>query len=137
MRRDLMHVIKVVGDGMERIANNSLKPFNITVSQAGILKFLHEQEENKASLKIMEQYFLVTQATMQGTIKRLSKKGLVSLKQDSKDKRVKHAMLTKKGMLLWKEIKKVKQENEQSILSKLSIEEQELVINLLMKIDIN
>lgn len=134
MAGELMHIIKLVSDGMEKLGNKSLKPFGITASQGAILNYLFIKESHSAPLKTMEKDFGVSQATLQGTVARLEKKGLVLLESDNRDKRVKHAKLTSEGKVVWLEASELKAENDESLLSSLTIEEKEILESLLMKI---
>lgn len=134
MTRELMHLIKLVSDNMIKMGNKSLKPLNLTASQASILNYLYVCENNSAPLKSMEKDFGVSQATLQGTVARLEKKGLVSLENDMQDKRIKHAVLTEDGQVTWLKAKELKDENDEIFLADLSETERETLETLLMKI---
>jgi len=92
--------IKLTSDLIEKKANSELVRYNITLSQARILSALFHSKADSLSLKALEKLFSVSQATMQGTISRLAKKGLVNVEFLADDKKTKYVSLTNGGKLL-------------------------------------
>ncbi|MBE6894779.1 MAG: MarR family transcriptional regulator [Ruminococcaceae bacterium] len=92
--------IKLAGDLIEKKANSKLVRYNITLSQARILLALFQSKADSISLKALEKLFSVSQATMQGTISRLAKKGLVNVQFLAADKKTKYVSLTSAGEFL-------------------------------------
>ena len=89
-------LIKQIHDIMEKNANNVLREEKLTVSQSGVLSILDEKEGKTATFKELEKEFGVSQPTMVGILSRLEQKGLVYFFDDSEDKRLRKAHLTKK-----------------------------------------
>lgn len=92
--------IKLISDLLEKKANSELGRYNITLSQARILSVLFLSKADSLSLKALEKLFSVSQATMQGTISRLVKKGLVETHFRDDDKKTKYVSITSEGKLL-------------------------------------
>ncbi len=134
MTNDIMHFIKKVTDGIEKKANNDLKDTGLTLNQCGILGYLSLMENHSAPIKNIEKAFEVSQATMQGNIQRLVKKGLVVLSGDHNDKRIKVATLTELGLQTWRETDKFRQRNEAYFFSDFTPEEISTLQTLLKKL---
>ena len=92
--------LKLINDLVEKKANSELGKYNITLSQARILAALFNSKADNLSLKALEKLFNVSQATMQGTISRLNKKGFVDVSCLPNDKKTKYVSLTHDGKLL-------------------------------------
>ena len=78
MSADSLHcgeLIKRLNSIMEKRANNSLNEDGITLSQIKLLCIL--EQESSLTLKELEKYFCVAQATIAGIVVRLEKKGLI------------------------------------------------------------
>ena len=115
MEKDILFLLKRATDGVEKLANKSLKDKNMTLSQCGFLSYLNEKENNIAALKELEKYFEVSQATLQGTAARLEAKKLIELVGDAKDKRIKLAKLTSLGREAFKEADILRVKNDEFI----------------------
>lgn len=100
LNNNLAAMIKLTSDLVEKLANNELSRYNITLSQARILLILYHSKAESLSFKAMEKLFSVSQATMQGTISRMAKKGLVKTECLANDKKTKYVSITNEGKLL-------------------------------------
>ncbi len=98
--------IKILSELIEKRANSELAQHNITLGQARILILLLKSTR-QISLKDLEKLFNVSQATMQGTISRMEKKGYICTVYMSGDKKTKYTVLTDYGRELAEEILKV------------------------------
>jgi len=98
--------IKILSDLIEKKANSELAAHNITLGQARILILLLKSTR-QISLKDLEKLFNVSQATMQGTISRMEKKGYICTVYMSGDKKTKYAVLTDYGKELSEDIFKL------------------------------
>ena len=134
MEKDVLFLLKKATDGVERLANNSLKDKNITLAQCGFLSYLNEKENNIASLKELEKHFEVSQATLQGTAARLECKKLIELVGDAKDKRIKLAKLTALGREAFKEADRLRAKNDEFILADFTEDEKKVFKELLLKV---
>ena len=99
-----------------------------------ILIELHNRSEENVLMKDLEKVFNVTQATMQGIISRMEKKGYLSTEYLKSDKRVKYVVLTDEGRKLVKTALEKIRETQNMISSSLSDAEAEKFINCMEKI---
>ena len=90
---DIGLLIKIITECIDRIANQNLKQFDLTLSQGRILLYLRERIGIKTSQKDIEDYFDVTHPTVIGILDRLESKGFIGSEFDSEDRRVKNVHL--------------------------------------------
>lgn len=131
---NLTQYIKITSDTIEKRINCELKALNVTSAQMRILIELHNRSEENVLMKDLEKVFNVTQATMQGIISRMEKKGYLSTEYLKSDKRVKYVVLTDEGTNLVKTALEKIRETQNMISSSLSDDEAEKFINCMEKI---
>ncbi len=122
---NLTQYIKMISEKIEKRMNCELKALNITASQMRILIELYNRDDAKVLMKDLEKRFNVTQATMQGIISRMEKKGYLRTEYLISDKRVKCVMLTDEGTKLAKTALEKICETHKMISSSLSDKEAE------------
>ncbi len=122
---NLTQYIKMISEKIEKRMNCELKALNITASQMRILIELYNCDDAKVLMKDLEKRFNVTQATMQGIISRMEKKGYLCTEYLINDKRVKCVMLTDGGTKLAKTVLEKICETHNMISSSLSDTEAE------------
>ena len=122
---NLTQYIKMISEKIEKRMNCELKALNITASQMRILIELYNRNDAKVLMKDLEKFFNVTQATMQGIISRMEKKGYLRTEYLISDKRVKCVMLTEEGTKLAKTALEKICETHKMISSSLSDKEAE------------
>lgn len=135
MSADSLHsgeLIKRLNSIMEKRANNSLNEDGITLSQIKLLCIL--EQEGSLTLKELEKYFCVAQATIAGIVVRLEKKGLIESFYLPEDKRAKHIRLTDDGIKMCEHARCSMERNEQWLLSSLDDGEKKELHRLLLKI---
>ncbi len=135
MSADSLHcgeLIKRLNSIMEKRANNSLNEDGITLSQIKLLCIL--EQESSLTLKELEKYFCVAQATIAGIVVRLEKKGLIESFYLPEDKRAKHIRLTDDGIKMCEHARCSMERNEQWLLSSLDDGEKKELHRLLQKI---
>ena len=135
MSADSLHsgeLIKRLNSIMEKRANNSLNDDGVTLSQIKLLCIL--KQEGSLTLKELEKYFCVAQATISGIVVRLEKKGLIEGFYSPEDKRAKHIRLTDDGIKMCEHAKCSMERNEQWLLSSLDDDEKKELHTLLQKI---
>lgn len=135
MSADSLHsgeLIKRLNSIMEKRANNSLNEDGITLSQIKLLCIL--EQEGSLTLKELEKYFCVAQATIAGIVVRLEKKGLIESFYLPEDKRAKHIRLTDDGIKMCEHARCSMERNEQWLLSSLDDDEKKELHRLLQKI---
>ena len=63
---DIGFLIKIIAECFDKMANQNLKQFDLTLSQGRILKYMSERIGEKTSQKDIEDYFDVTHPTVIG-----------------------------------------------------------------------
>ena len=89
-------LIKQIKDAIAKLANNSLREKNLTLTQMRVLMELHSSKD-AMPLKEIERKLQVAQSSAAGVVSRLRAKGFVSTFTSSDDSRVKLARLTESG----------------------------------------
>jgi DNA-binding MarR family transcriptional regulator len=90
-------LVKRVCDTLEREINNAVRSQGVTYSQIQLLLRLHEAEAGTLPLKELEARLGVSQAAVARLVKHLAQKGYVTVLNDARDGRVKHAGITPLG----------------------------------------
>ena len=93
-------MIKRLAEITDRNANNELSKNDVTFSQLRILIMLRESIYDSLSLKEIERYFDLTQATVAGIIVRLERKNFLEGFTDPADRRIKRVRITQQGIKL-------------------------------------
>lgn len=127
-------LLKQIHDIMAKNANNILREQELTISQSGVLVLLDEKEGKTASFKELEKDFSVSQPTMVDILNRLIQKDLVEVLTDSKDKQIRKAHLTQKGVDKYKEGYKHMNSAEEQLLKSLTDDEKIELNRLLLKV---
>ncbi|MBE6877971.1 MAG: winged helix-turn-helix transcriptional regulator [Ruminococcaceae bacterium] len=125
--------IKILSELIEKKANSELAQHNITLGQARILILLLKSS-SQISLKDLERLFNVSQATMQGTISRMEKKGYICTVYMKGDKKTKYTVLTDYGRELAEDILKVIADMNSWISQPLSENEKKEFLRMINKI---
>lgn len=140
MSADSLHsgeLIKRLNGILEKRANKSLNEDGVTFSQMKLLCIL--EKDGSLTLKELEKYFCVAQATIAGIVVRLEKKGLIESFYSPEDKRAKHICLTEDGVRMCEHARCSMERNEQWLLASLNEDEKKELHRLLQKIydDVN
>lgn len=127
-------LIKRINEKMEREGNRRLQEKGVTLSQLKILLHLMTQSEHDLTLKEIESYFGMSQATIAGIAARLERKRLVTSIGDRNDRRIKHIRVSAAGEALCKDAEAEKQAGDAWLVRCLSDEEKSLLNTLLAKV---
>ena len=127
-------LIKRINEKMEREGNRRLQEKGVTLSQLKILLHLMTQSEHDLTLKEIESYFGMSQATIAGIAARLERKRLVTSTGDRNDRRIKHIRVSAAGEALCKDAEAEKQAGEAWLVRCLSDEEKSMLNALLAKV---
>jgi DNA-binding MarR family transcriptional regulator len=92
-------LVKRVCDALEREINNAVRSQGVTYSQIQLLLRLYEAEAGALPLKELEARIGVSQAAVARLVKHLAQKGFVTVLNDPRDGRVKHAKITPRGTM--------------------------------------
>lgn len=127
-------MIKRINDILERDANNSLRRYGLTTSQAGILVILDQAGPAGMPLKALEEKLHVKQPTAAGIISRMAKSGFLEYFEDPDDGRAKNVRITEQGRTLTSQGAYLMKKAEKALLAPLSTDEAETFRNCLEKI---
>jgi len=127
-------MIKQLHDELEKQANNTLRPQDLTLAQVRVLMELSATAEKQMSLKELERRLHVAQSTAAGIIIRLEQKGFVNSFGSNDDRRIKMVRLTPTGEQCCKNADQDMIEIEERLLSALTESERDVLFALLQKI---
>ena len=122
---------KKINDLIEKHINNSLKEYNITLSQGRVLSYLQRNKDRNVSQKEIEKHFNITHVTVSGIITRLEHNGFIKV---DRDKRINRITLLKKSYENEKVIKKHQDEIESYLCKGFTDKEKEQFIKKLKTI---
>ena len=118
------HLLKQLSDKMQAYADASLKKYNVTFSQAQVLKFVHDQG-GKATQKAIEDHLGVSHPTVVGLISRLEKNGFLHCYMDTADRRNKIVCMTQSAEKVDRNMRQERAVVERRLTESLSEEEVE------------
>ena len=127
-------LIKQLHIALENNFNKFSKKYKLTSSQMDILIFLLHNENKIVNQRDIENFLILSNPTIAGTLLRLEKKGFIIRKISSKDKRYKEIYLTDKSRELKDIIFKYIRDNDNKMFSNMSEEEKENLKNIITKI---
>ena len=127
-------LIKRISEKMEREGNRRLLEKGVTLSQLKVLLHLMTQSKHDLTLKELESYFGMSQATIAGIAARLERKRLVTSTGDRNDRRIKHIQVSAAGEALCKDAEAEKQAGDAWLVRCLSDEEKSMLNTLLVKV---
>jgi MarR family transcriptional repressor of mepA len=124
--QDIMPVnsrLRLLGNGFKQRFNNSLRQYDLTVSQFGVICFLQQHQGERIYIKKIGEVFNLTHPTVVGLINRLEEKGFVQTAQDPGNKKYRIISLTQKGLAIKARMDSGRDEMEHLILKGFSDEE--------------
>ena len=127
-------LFKRIHDGIEKKVNNNLKSSGLTMSQMVTLFTLSSHPKKEMTLKELEHAINVAQSTAAGIVCRLEQKGFVSSYGQEGDKRIKNIRITESGENCCRNSSKDMDDLEKEILKNLTEEEQEQLLDLLLRV---
>ncbi len=108
-----------------------------TKSQAWILHFLYENKDKKIYQKDIEKHFDIRGATVTDILRALENKGYIIRQNDDSDKRLKNIVLTDMAVIHIQQKYKKMQQFKYDLLEGITIEEQQVLLNIVQKIKNN
>lgn len=118
----------------DKVANPILEPYNLTLSQYKVIKFLCNNPLGNVRQIDIEQHFQLRNPTVTGIIKNLEKNGWVERVQNPDDARSKFLSPSKKTLELRKELNNLGSKVEKKLTKNLTKEEYKELVLLLKKI---
>lgn len=114
--------------------NKILKEFNLTLSQAEILRFLSKNNRREIVQKDIEEYFNISNPTVSGILNRLEEKGFICRYISQKDTRKKIVKITAKSVAMNDSIRQLMDGFENRMLSCLDEKERDELFDYLERI---
>lgn len=127
-------LIKQIHDELEKNANNAMRSSGITMVQCSALMILNKAEGKQMPLKELERILRVAQSTAAGIVARLEQKGLAEGFGSPDDRRIKMVRITPRGVECCHYAEQDMEQAEKSLLSGLTVTEQEIFLSLLKKV---
>lgn len=131
----LIRNIKLINDSLEKYGNSFLRDKDLTFSQGSMILFMQEQEEESVSLKFLEERLNLSQPTIFGLTSRLEKRGLIESFFAYEEGRIKKVRLTPEGHQRVNSFQDCVDAIETHVLHGLSAQEQDDLLNLLIKVN--
>ncbi|MBP1736777.1 MAG: hypothetical protein H6Q60_658 [Oscillospiraceae bacterium] len=100
---DLMEV-KILNTAIERCLNRELAVFNLTYTQAAIIGFLAQHQDQKVFQRDIEQALGLTHPTVSSIVSRLEEKNLIAFVYLKEDRRFKQLSMTPNSVILHREL---------------------------------
>ena len=111
---DILHVIKIISERIQRSADFDLSKIGLTLAQWRVIAFISSSQET-VSQKDLEKYMGVSHPAIVGTLKRLAAKEILYSELDSTDKRIKRVFLTAYGKELCNKVSYFRQQMEDKL----------------------
>ena len=87
-----------VAGQLKRHQENILSRQNLTYQQFNVLRILRGQQENPVSINLIKERLIEQTSDVSRIIERMNKAGLINIKANKADKRVRDVMITQKGL---------------------------------------
>lgn len=124
MTGDAGFLIKYISDQMKAMVDQSMKKWDLTLSQMRVLQVLNSSG-GEASQREIERQLNVSHPTVVGLVGRLEKSGFVTCRMDTQDRRNKIVTMTEKSSQHKAEMEEGHRRMEEKLNQGLSKEEQE------------
>lgn len=129
IENDLGRLILKLSHTVIKNRNHHLEALHITASQADSLNYL--MENDKIDIKDLKDHLCISHQTAQGLVLRMEAKGLVSVKQSSRDRRHKEISVSRKGKALGRQINANRVRTAKLLLNGMTESERDMFIKLL------
>ncbi|MGN1131318.1 MAG: MarR family winged helix-turn-helix transcriptional regulator [Ruminococcus sp.] len=124
-------IMKKTCEEMERRANEGVKKYRLTLTQAQVTLFLSEKPEKTATQKELENFLQVSHPTTVTIVKSMESKKMVKTSFDEEDRRMKNVELTWGDEDLYEKLRENVDEMEQKLLTGFSEEEKSQFLSFL------
>lgn len=117
--------MKKISEELERRANEEIKQYHLTLTQARVILFLAKCSEQKATQKELEAYLQVSHPTTVTIVKSMEAKKMVETSFDDADRRMKNVKLVWGNETIYKELEQNAKNMEKRLLNGFSDKEKE------------
>ena len=132
--KNLGAYFKSISNALDRKFNRDLDAFDLTLSQANTLMFLHFNQDKEISQIDIQNKFNLTNPTVTGILKRLELKGFICRTTSSNDGRRNVIRLTEKSVQLDNVLVQGMMNAENHMATGFTEQEKELLENLLRRV---
>ncbi len=132
--KNLGAYFKSISNALDRKFNRDLDAFDLTLSQANTLMFLHFNQDKEISQIDIQNKFNLTNPTVTGILKRLELKGFICRTTSSNDGRRNVIRLTEKSVQLDNVLVQGMMNAENQMATGFTEQEKELLENLLRRV---
>ena len=131
-REYLGHWLGVVSKALSRKCNAQLKQFDLTIQQFGVLNTLYT--ENRLTSRKLVNRLQSDSSSIMSLVDQLEKKGLIVRESSTRDRRIKHLVLTEKAITMKRALVKQVDELDHELMGEISADEKDRTIKTLRKI---
>ncbi len=135
--KNLGAYFKSISNALDRKFNRDLDQFDLTLSQASTLMFLHFNQDKEISQIDIQNNFNLTNPTVTGILKRLELKGFICRTTSSSDGRRNIIRLTEKSAQLEQLLAQGIANAENQMTKGFTEEEKDILISLLGRVLVN
>ncbi len=135
--KNLGAYFKSISNALDRKFNRDLDQFDLTLSQASTLMFLHFNQDKEISQIDIQNNFNLTNPTVTGILKRLELKGFICRTTSSSDGRRNIIRLTEKSAQLEQLLAQGIANAENQMTNGFTEEEKDILISLLGRVLVN
>ena len=133
-KNELGFIVKQIANIYEKDFNEKLKRIGITSSQCAVLYHLLQSTKSEVNQRDIEKALNLRNPTVTGILKRMEKKGLVLIVQNSADQRKKNVHLTEKAYDIQKRMEAERRNSERKLVIGMSRKEKEVLHRMLSKV---
>lgn len=126
---DKVQVVKKVYD---HILGESAEKFDLTINEVKVILYLAHTKKNNTAKDIADN-LMISKSHVSMSVNNLEKRGYLLRKNDDKDKKKLHLVLTEKSDIVVRDIKKIKNNVREKVLKDISVEELELVESISLR----
>lgn len=130
----LIFAIRRVNIQFDKLANQVLKPYNLSISQYKVLNYLYRFPPFTVRQVDIEEFYFITNPTVTGILHTLEKKGLIERKINPNDERSKVISLTDKAYDIKDEMLEIGVTIDRILSESLDPDEKKQLVDILMKI---
>ena len=126
--------LKFVNLECDKLSVEILEPYNLTLTQYKVLKFLLTNPKETIRQVDIEEHFYIRNPTVTRVLQNLEKKGLIERRINPKDNRSKVICLTEKAKAMESLLYKLGDELERRLTSNLTNDDKQELLRLLKKL---
>ncbi|NQX65905.1 MarR family transcriptional regulator [Paenibacillus alba] len=132
-----LEMLQLIGLKLKRQADESIKELGLNSQQGKLIAFIHEHQEQGLIQKDLSERFHVRGASITSMLQGLEKKGYIERKIPAHNERQKNIYVLPKGLALINDFELSFQRVEEKIVQNLNEDDQQVLQQLLTKINHN